>query len=74
VILSGIIVKDDEALAEDPARIFADYKKAMERERLKTRNRILQEQIEQAERDGDSTALAALWREKLDVSKKIKPS
>ena len=73
-ILSGIIVKDDEALAEDPARIFADYKKAMERERLKNRNRILQNQIEQAERDGNSTDLEALWREKLDVSKKIKLS
>ncbi len=73
-ILSGIIGKDDEAVAEDPARIFVDYKKAMERERLKTRNRILQDRIEQAERDGDCTALAALSREKLDVSKKIKLS
>ncbi|APG27818.1 DNA primase [Syntrophotalea acetylenivorans] len=71
-ILSGIIIKDDEALAEDPVRIFADYKKAMERERLKARNLVLQAQIQQAEKDGDSVALANLWRESLDVSKKIK--
>ncbi len=71
-ILSGIIVKDDQALAEYAARIFEDCKRAVDRERLKARNRILQEQIEQAERDGDSVALATLWREKLDISKKIK--
>jgi DNA primase len=73
-ILSGIIVKDDEALAEEPVRIFEDCKMAVERERLKTRNRVLQEQIEQAERDGDSAALEALQREKLDVSRKTKRS
>ncbi len=71
-ILSGIIIKDDEALAEDPVRIFADYKKALERERLKAYNQVLQEKIQQAEKNGDSVALAELWRESLDVSKKIK--
>ncbi|MCD4689743.1 MAG: DNA primase [Desulfuromonadaceae bacterium] len=71
-ILSGIIVKDDEALAEEGARIFEDCKKAMGRHQLKERYRILQEQIQQAEKAGDSAALATFQRESLDVSKRIK--
>ncbi len=72
-ILSGIIVKDDEFLAEDAGRIFEDCKRAVDRERLKDRYRVLQEQIQQAEREGDGASLAKLQRESLDVSKRIKP-
>jgi DNA primase len=71
-ILSGIIVKDDEALAEDPTRIFADCKMAVEREQLKARIRVLQKQIEQSERDGDSEGRAKYQRELFGIQKKIR--
>lgn len=71
-ILSGIIVKDDQALDENAAQIFADCKWAVERGQLKSRYRALQEQIQQAEQAGDGETLATLQRESLEVSKKIR--
>ncbi len=71
-LLSGIIVKDAPALAEDAARIFEDCQRALERERLRERYRQLQGRIEQAERNGDGLALASLQRESLEISKRIK--
>lgn len=71
-ILSGIIVKDDQILADDAPRIYEDCKRAMELGRLKERQLELQEQIRQAEHDGDGEKLATLQRESLEVSKKIR--
>ena len=71
-VLSGIIVKDDQVLAEDAPRIYEDCKQTAERGRLKNRKLELQELIRQAEQAGDSEALATLQRESLEVSKKIR--
>ncbi len=71
-LLSGIIVKDDPALVEDVSRIFEDCRRALERERLRERYRQLQSRIAEAERAGDGVALAALQRESLDISKRIR--
>jgi DNA primase len=71
-LLSGIIIKDDQALAEDSAQIFDDCLKAVEKERLKIRYRQLQELIRQADAVDDREQRSTWQRESLDVLMKIK--
>jgi DNA primase len=71
-LLSGIIIKDDQVLAEQAEQIFTDCLKAVEKERLKIRHRQLQELIRQAEAAGDDEQRAVWQRESLEVQMKIK--
>jgi DNA primase len=71
-LLSGIIIKDDQALADDPAKIFDDCLKTVRKERLKIRYRQLQELIMQADAENDADQLAAWQRESVEVLIKIK--
>ena len=71
-LLSGIIIKDDQALAEQGEQIYNDCRKAVEKERLKIRQRELRELIRQAEAAGDDEQRAALQRESVEVLMKIK--
>jgi hypothetical protein len=71
-LLSGIIIKDDQVLAEDPAQIYDDCLKAVEKERLKIRYVQLQDLIRQAEAADDSEQRAAWQRESIEVLMKIK--
>ena len=71
-ILSGIIVRDDQILAEEASRIYEDCKRTVDRGRLKNRRLELGELIQQAEQEGNSEALANWQRELSEVLKKIK--
>ncbi len=71
-LLSGIIIKDDQALAEQAEQIFNDCRKAVEKERLKIRQRELRELIRQAEVAGDDEQRAVWQRESVEVLMKIK--
>jgi DNA primase len=71
-LLSGIIIKDDQALAEQAEQIFSDCRKAVEKERLKIRQQELRELIRQAEAAGDDEQRAVWQRESVEVLMKIK--
>jgi DNA primase len=71
-LLSGIIIKDDQVLAEDPAQIYDDCLRAVEKERLKIRYRQLQDLIRQAESADDREQRAVWQRESVEVLMKIK--
>lgn len=71
-LLSGIIIKEDQALAEDSAQIFEDCLKAVEKERLKVRFRQLQELIKEADAVDDREQRATWQRESLEVLMRIK--
>ncbi|MEZ4601531.1 MAG: DNA primase [Syntrophotaleaceae bacterium] len=71
-LLSGIIIKDDQILADDPAQIFDDCLKAVGKERLKIRYQQLQDLIRQADAENDAEQLAAWQREAVEVLMKIK--
>ncbi len=69
-ILSGILIKDEKAFAEDAERIFHDCRQAAEREALRRRSRELQQLIRAAEKDGGP--LAALQTELLQINRQLK--
>ncbi len=71
-ILSGILVKDDQVLSEDPMRTYEDCKRAMELGRLKKRQIELQELSQQAKQAGDDETWAKLQHDVLGISKKIR--
>ncbi|OEU64040.1 MAG: DNA primase, partial [Desulfuromonadales bacterium C00003094] len=71
-ILSGIIVKDDQVLAEDPLRTYEDCKRTVELGRLKERQLELAELIRQAEQNGDGEERAKYQRELSDAQKKTR--
>ena len=71
-LLSGIIIKDDEILADDPAQIFDDCLKAVGKERWKIRYQQIQDLIRQADAENDPEQLAAWQREAVEVLMKIK--
>jgi DNA primase len=53
-VLSGILIKDEKAFAEEPEAIFEGCRKAAARHRIKRRSKELLELIAQAEKAGDS--------------------
>ncbi len=71
-VFSGILVKDEEAFAEDRERILQDCRLVVAKESLRRRVRELDEQIRQAEQAGDSSRQAALQTERLQLSRDLK--
>jgi DNA primase len=71
-LVSGILIKDQQAFAEDPEGIFADCRQAVDRERLKKRSRELPGLIREAESGGDHEKLVAYHREQIDINRKLK--
>jgi DNA primase len=69
-ILSGILIKDDQVVAEDPERIFQDCLQAADREQQKIRSRELQQLIRQAEEAGEWEQHAGLLRELTALKKR----
>ncbi len=71
-VFSGILVKDEEAFAEDRERILQDCRLVVAKESLRRRVRELDEQIRQAEQAGDVSRQAALQTERLQLSRDLK--
>jgi DNA primase len=71
-ILSGILVKDEKAFAEERQRIVQDCRQTVLKETLKRRVRDLDEQICRAEQSGDLQQLAACQVERLNVCRELK--
>ncbi len=71
-ILSGILIQDEKAFEEDPARVFDGCRRAVIRERLKKRAAELTELIRQAERQGDAGQYAAYQMELLKLTRQLK--
>lgn len=69
-ILSGILIRDDQVVAEDPERIFQDCLQAAAREQQKIRSRELQQLIRQAEEAGEWERHAGLLRELTALKKR----
>ena len=70
-ILSGILMKEGEFLAEDPAGIFAGCRQAVAKGRLRQRVDSLREQIQIAEREGRLADVAPLLKELRDIKTEI---
>lgn len=71
-ILSGILVRDEKAFAEERQRIVQDCRQTVLKETLKRRVRDLDEQIRRAEESGDPQQLAILQVERLQVCRELK--
>lgn len=71
-ILSGILLKDEKAFAEDRRRIVQDCRRTVFREILKRRVGDLDEQIRQAELADDVPRLTACRTERLHVCRELK--
>lgn len=71
-LLSGILLKDEKALLEDPEAVFEGCHKAAGRERLKGRSKELMLRIRAAEKAGDADAAASLLKELSEVNKQLK--
>jgi len=71
-ILSGILVKDEKAFAEERQRIVQDCRQTVLKETLKRRVRDLDEQIRRSEQSGDLQQLAACQIERLKVCRELK--
>lgn len=71
-ILSGILVKDEKAFAEERQRIVQDCRQTVLKETLKRRVRDLDEQIRQAEQAGNLEQMAACQVERLKVCRELK--
>lgn len=71
-ILSGILVKDEKAFAEEHRRILQDCRQTVFKEALKRRIRELDEEIRQAEENGDGERAATCQVERLRLSRELK--
>jgi DNA primase len=69
-ILSGILIRDEQLVAEDPERIFQDCRQAATREQQKIRSRELQQLIRQAEAAGEWERHSGLLRELTELKKR----
>jgi DNA primase len=69
-ILSGILIRDEQLVAEDPERIFLDCRQAATREQQKIRSRELQQLIRQAEAAGEWEQHARYLRELTELKKR----
>ncbi|WP_432822025.1 DNA primase [Trichloromonas sp.] len=71
-ILSGILVRDEKAFAEERQRIVQDCRQTVLKETLKRRVRDLDEQIRRAEQSNDQQQLAACQVERLNICRQLK--
>jgi len=71
-IFSGILIKDVEAVSEDPERIFEDCRRSAGGEILKKRRDELIVEISAAEKEGDFDRRAVLQKELLEVQGRLK--
>ncbi|MEJ2200541.1 MAG: DNA primase [Desulfuromonadaceae bacterium] len=71
-ILSGILVRDEQAFAEERQRIVQDCRQTVRKENLKRRIRELDQQMQAAEQAGDRQRLAVLQVERLQVCRELK--
>jgi DNA primase len=69
-ILSGILIRDEQLVAEDPERIFQDCRQAATREQQKMRSRELQQLIRQAEAAGEGERRSQYLRELTELKKR----
>jgi DNA primase len=69
-ILSGILIRDEQLVAEDPERIFQDCRQAATREQQKMRSRELQQLIRQAEVAGEGERRSQYLRELTELKKR----
>jgi len=69
-ILSGILIRDEQLVAEDPERIFQDCRQAATREQQKIRSRELQQLIRQAEAAGEWERHSRYLRELTELKKR----
>ncbi len=70
-ILSGILIKDGEAFAEDTEGIFEGCHRATERDRLQRRLKQLRELMRQAEQAGELEQCTAFLRELSEIKKRL---
>ncbi|MDX9709542.1 MAG: DNA primase [Trichloromonas sp.] len=71
-ILSGILVKDEKAFADEQGRILQDCRRTVRQETLKRRIRELDDEIRRAEEQGDTERAAACQAERLRLSRELK--
>ncbi len=71
-ILGRILVQNEDLFTEQPERILADCRQAVEKELLKKRIHELDALIGEAERNGDSRQQAAYQIERLETSRRLK--
>jgi DNA primase len=69
-ILSGILIRDELVVAEDPERIFQDCRQAATREQRKIRSLELQQLIRQAEAAGEWERHAGYLRALTELKKR----
>lgn len=69
-ILSGILIRDEQLVAEDPERIFQDCRQTAARELQKVRSQELQLLIRQAEAAGEWERHSGLLRELTELKKR----
>lgn len=69
-ILSGILIRDELVVAEDPERIFQDCRQAATREQRKIRSQELQQLIRQAEAAGEWERHAGYLRALTELKKR----
>jgi DNA primase len=69
-ILSGILMRDEKAFADETEAIFEGCRRAVASVRLKKRSQELQVLIDQAAKAGDSEWLGRLMAEKKEVNRK----
>ena len=71
-ILSGILVKDEKSFADERGRILRDCHQTVLKETLKRRIRELDEEIRQAEEQGEAERAATCQAERLRLSRELK--
>jgi DNA primase len=71
-ILSGILVKDEKAFADERLRILRDCHQTVRKETLKRRIRELDEEIHQAQEKGEAERAATCQAERLRLSRELK--
>ncbi|TYO98508.1 DNA primase [Geothermobacter ehrlichii] len=72
VLLSGILEKDRARFGDDPLRMLDECRRRLRRERLKRRSAQLTAAIAEAQRSGDRAQLAALLKQKQDLSRRLR--
>ncbi len=68
-VLSGILITDEKAFADDPEAIFEGCRKATARARLKKRSKELLTLIQQAEKNGDTQLRETLLAEQTTINR-----
>lgn len=71
-ILSGILVKDEKAFADERGRILQDCRQTVFKEALKRRIRDLDEEMRRAEERGEAERAAGCQTERLRLSRELK--